>query len=257
MPESIPARASITRRRALRGLLGGTVAVAALAALACTPKTEVTVAAAQQTGITVTGSATVVVKPDIARLSIGVQTTEATVAGARNSAAEAMTKVQAALKQKGIADKDLQTQNLSITPQYANNPGGTGTPTIRGYQVSNQLQVTVRNLDSASEVLDAAVAAGGNAVRVNGISFTVDKPEQFLSQARDEAVKNARARAEVLAKAAGVTLGAARAISESTNGGSVVQPRAASSGGAMDAATPVNPGEQTLQLTVSVLYDIK
>ncbi len=254
MPESILAPTSITRRRALRGLLGGAVAVAALAALACTPKTEVTVAAPQQTGITVTGSATVAVKPDIARLNIGVQTTEATVAGARNSAAEAMTKVQAALKQKGIADKDLQTQNLSITPQYANNPGGTGTPTIRGYQVSNQLQVTVRNLDSASEILDAA---GGNAVRVNGISFTVDKPEQFLSQAREEAVKNARARAEVLAKAAGVTLGAARAISESTNGSVPPLARTANAGGVMDAATPLNPGEQTLQLTVSVLYDIQ
>ncbi len=259
MSDTAPAPSPITRRRALRGIFGGTVALAALAALACTPKTEVTVAAPQQTGISVTGSATVAVKPDIARLNIGVQTTDTTVAAARNSAAEAMTKVQTALKQKGVAEKDLQTQNLSITPQYANNPTGTGTPTIRGYQVSNQLQVTVRNIDSASEVLDAAVAAGGNAVRVNGISFTVDKPEQFLSQGRDEAVKNARARAEVLAKAAGVTLGAARAISESTNGGgSIVQPRAANASGALDASPlPVNPGEQTLQLTVSVLYDIK
>ncbi|MGE3857251.1 MAG: SIMPL domain-containing protein, partial [Dehalococcoidia bacterium] len=97
----------------------------------------------------------------------------------------------------------------------------------------------------------------GDSVRVNGISFTVDQPEQFLTQARDEAVKNARARAEVLAKAAGVTLGAARSVTESTNGGPVPFPERAMAAPAVGgAATPINPGEQTLTLTVNVTYNI-
>lgn len=250
---------SLTRRRVLRTLFGGVVAATALAALACTPKTEVTIASpSQQTGIALTGSATISVKPDVARLNLGVQVTEASVSAARNGAADAMTKVQAALKQKGVMEKDIRTQNLNITPQYSNTTDKNGAPTIRGYQVSNQLQVTVRNIDTASDVLDAAVAAGGNAVRVNGISFTVDQPEQFLSHARDEAVKNARTRAEVLAKAAGVSLGTVRSISESTNGSAIAVPQraAASADGLAAPPTPVNPGEQTLQLTVSVVYDI-
>ena len=240
-----------------RAILGGLVAAIALATLACTPTTQVTVASPQQqTGIAVSGTGKVSVKPDIAQLNLGVEVTDASVAVARSRAADVATKLQAALKEKGVADKDIRTQVLNITPQYANTPDRNGTPTIIGYRVSNQLQVTVRNIDSTSEVLDAAVAAGGNAVRVGGISFTVDQPEQFLSQAREEAVKNARARAEVLAKAAGVTLGAPRSVSESTSGDVSPVPRASAAPATLGAPTPVNPGEQSLSLTVSVVYDI-
>lgn len=228
----------------------------ALGAVACTPKTEVTVAApGQASGITVQGTATVAVRPDVARLNLGVEVTAPTVAAARNGAAEAMTKVQAVLKQKGVQEKDIRTTSLNITPRYSNTPDRTGTPTITGYSVSNVLQVTVRNIDTVSDVLDSAVAAGGNAVRVQGISFTVDQPEQFMTQARDEAVKNARTRAETLAKAAGLTLGNARSISETTNGGIPV-PERVSAPAAAGGATPISPGEQTLQLTVTVTYDV-
>ena len=162
----------MARRRALRSLAVVGFGGALLALVACTPKTEVTVASPQQqTGIAVTGQATVNVKPDVARLNLGVQVTEPTVAAARNNAADAMTKLQAALKAKGVQEKDIRTQALNINPQYANQPNG-GTPRITGYQVANTVQVTVRNLDTVSEVIDAAVAAGGNAVRMNGISFT-------------------------------------------------------------------------------------
>lgn len=249
----------LTRRSALRVLLGGTLVVAALGAIGCTPTTQVTVAGpAQQTGIAVTGTASVSVRPDIARLNLGVEATATTVAAARSSAANAMTKIQEALKAKGVAEKDIRTLSVNITPQYTQSPDRTVPPSIRGYLVSNIVQVTVRNLDTTSDVLDSAVAAGGNTVRVNGITFTVDQPEQFLTQARDEAVKNARARAEVLAKAAGVTLGVARSITETTDGGPIPFPeRAAAAPSSLGGApTPLNPGEQTLQLTVSVVYDI-
>jgi uncharacterized protein YggE len=254
----MPRPFTLTRRAALRTILGGAIAVTALGAIGCTPKTEVTVAGAQQqTGIAVIGTANVSVKPDVARLNLGVEVTDTTVAIARGKAADAMTKLQAALKAKGVQEKDIRTQSLNITPQYTQSPDRNVPPTIRGYLVNNLVQVTVRNIDTTSEVLDAAVAAGGNAVRVNGISFTVDQPEQFLSQAREEAVKNARARAETLAKAAGVTLGGARSVTESTNGGLAPQPeRALAAPTGAGGSTPVSPGEQTLTLTVSVVYDI-
>ena len=105
--------ALVTRRIALRTLLGSAAAVAALGVIACTPKTEVTVAGpGQQTGITVIGTTNVSVKPDVARLNLGVEATDTTVAGARSRAADAMTKVQAALKTKGVQEKDIRTQTL-------------------------------------------------------------------------------------------------------------------------------------------------
>ena len=224
---------------------------------ACTPKTEVTVqapSAEQASGIAVAGTGSVTARPDVAQINLGVSVTAPTVARARADAAAAMTRVQDALKQKNVAEKDVQTQSLSISPQY--DFQDRTAPRITGYQVSNQVRVTVRAIDSASEVLDAVVAAGRDAVRVNGIAFAVDQPEALLAQAREEAVKNARARAEVLAKAAGVTLGKARSISES-GGGFAPQPAlAAPRTGAAEASTPINPGEQRLSVTVSIVYEI-
>ena len=235
-------------------LLVGALALAALAA--CTPRTEVTVQApspAQAAGIAVTGTGSVSARPDVAQISLGVSVTAPAVAKARADAAAAMVRVQEALKAKGVAEKDVQTQSLSITPQY--DFQNRAEPRITGYQVSNQVRITIRNIDSASEVLDAAVAAGRDAVRVNGIAFAVDQPEALLTQAREEAVKNARARAEVLAKAAGVSLGKARSIAESSGGGPVPLALPARAQSA-EASTPVNPGEQRLSVSVSIVYEI-
>ena len=241
----------LTRGRLL--LLGG---LALVALTACTPDITIQAPSPQQsTGIAVTGTGYVVATPDGARINLGVSVTASTVAKARGDAAAAMQRVQDVLKQQGVADKDVQTQSFSISPQY--DYSDRATPRITGYQVNNQVQVTVRKLDSASEVLDATVAAGGDAVRVNGISFEVDKPEALLAPAREDAVQDARARAEVLAKAAGATLGAARSISESTGGG-FPPPIAFDKGMAAsaEAPTPLNPGEQRLAVTVSIVYDL-
>lgn len=243
-------------RRSL--LLGVGTAIAALALAACTPKTEVTVtppSPAEQTGIAVAGTGSVTVKPDVAQISLGVEVTANTVAEARSGAATAMQQIQAALKAKGVAEQDVQTQYFNISPRYSYEDKIE--PKITGFSVNNQVQVTVRNIDTASDVLDAAIAAGGNTVRVNGMTFTVDEPEQYLAEARAEAVKNARERAEVLAKAAGVTLGPPRSISETTNGGpGLLYESAAFPSGGKGGPTPVNPGEQQLQVTVSVVYGI-
>jgi len=248
----------MSRRSFGRGaILAGAGAILALG-VACTPTTEVTVAgdATTSQGIAVTGEGTVSVRPDMGLLNLGIEVTGETVASARDQASEAMQAMQDAMGAEGVAEEDIQTQFFNIYPQY--NYSESSAPTISGYIVSNQVQVKVRDLDTVSAVLDSAIAAGGDAVRVNGISFTVEDPEAFLSDARREAVADARAKAEVLAEAAGVELGDAISINESTNfGGDIYYPAAdMRQEGMGGGATPVNPGEQELYVNVAVVFSI-
>lgn len=239
-------------------ILAGAAALLALG-VACTPTTEVTVAGegTATQGIAVNGEGKVSVRPDIGLLNLGVEVTAPTVAEARDQAATAMDAMQTAMNDEGVADEDIQTQFFNIYPQY--NYSESSPPTIIGYIVSNQVQVKVRNLDSVSNVLDASIAAGGDAVRVNGISFTVENPDEFLADARREAVAKARANAEILADAAGVSLGKAISINESTNSGGGYYPAMETRASAQDAggASPVNPGEQELIVNVYVVYAIE
>ncbi len=246
-----------TRRIAVLALGG-----LALALVACTPEVNVAAPGATEvSGIAVTGAGTTSVKPDIALVNLGIEVTATTVADARSRAATTMDNLTKAVKGKGVADADIQTQFFNIYPQYGvGTPNSKpGTPEIVGYTVNNQVQLKVRNLDSVSDVLDSAIAAGGNNIRVNGLQFTIEKPEQYLAKAREEAVQNAKARAEVLAKAAGVKVGAARSISES--GGSFPefdksQSMPAQAPGGRGGPTPVSPGQETLSVTVNVVFEI-
>lgn len=244
-------------RRRMTWLIAICAGIASLAAVACTSATRVTVDQPQQTGIAVNGSGSVTVVPDIGVVSIGIEVTRPAVADARAEAAGSIDAVRASLQQNGIADQDIATQYFSIQPQYG--PGEPadrpGVPVITGYTVSNQLQVNVRQLDSVSQVVDGAVAAGGNAVRVNGVSFTVDEPERYQSEAREKAVADARARAEQLADLAGVTLGAARAITEVSGSGPPDPREAVRSQAGTD--TSFSPGQTEVTLTVSVVYDVE
>lgn len=247
----------LTGAARLRLALLGIAALLALGASACSR--DVTVQPAtpiEETGISVSGIGRVYVQPDVAVISIGVETTAATVAEARDAAASAGEAVRDAVTAEGVAEEDLQTQSLNIWPQYAYDEGKS--PRITGFTVSTFLQVKVRDIDTSSAVLDAAVSAGGDAARVNGIQFTVDNPEEHLNQARAAAMEEARQHAETLARAAGVSLGLPRTISESS-GGSVSPPLLP--GGGRDEAggggVPVEPGQQELTLTVSVVFDIE
>jgi uncharacterized protein len=243
----------MTRTRVVLAAL--VMGLGALATLGCTANTNVTLAQSEQTGITVSGTGRVTVVPDIGVLSLGVQATQPTVAAARNEAAKAMDAVRTSLKQNGVDDKDIATAGFNIQPQQ---DFRSGTPRITGYQVNNQVTVKVRQIDALSKTLDSAVAAGHDAVRVNGISFAVDKPERFEGEARDKAVADARTRAEQLAKAAGVKLGRARSVNESF-GGRAPTPMRALAGAAVEDAvpTPLNPGESEITLTVNIVYDVE
>lgn len=195
--------------------------------------------------------------PDIATFTAGV-TSQGDTAGAALSANSAdMTRVIAALKRAGIADRDIQTSNLSLNPIYAPQrqlPDGTVTPVqpkIVGYQVNNSVSVRQRKLNDYGKVIDTLVAAGAN--QVNGPSFDMENPDPAMDEARTEAIGKARARAALYARAAGLKVGRILSISES-GGWSPPQPvmyRMAKA----DSA-PVQAGELSLNVTVSVQFEL-
>ncbi len=228
-----------------------------VAAVGCTPETNVTLSSAEQKGIAVSGTGKVTVTPDMGLLTLGVQITRPSVTAARDAASKSMDAIRAALKQQGIEGKDVATSGFNIQPQYDFQPNRNGSPNISGYMVTNNITVKVRKIDIVSEVLDNAVMAGGNDVRVNQVAFTVDDPEKYRGEARTKAVENARTHAEQLAKAAGVTLGKALMISESNigvpfaEGRGVMAPAPGGMGG-----TPVSPGETAVTISVQVVYEV-
>lgn len=229
-------------------------ALIALAAAACSGDTTVNTQPGGE-GISVSGTGRVTVQPDIAMLNLGVEVTADTVARARSGASETMQDIRSSLSGNGVEEKDITTLYFNIYPQYNYNEGKSQ-PEITGFTVSNQLQVKVRDIDRVSEILDGAIQAGGDAIRVNGISFDVDEPEQYYEQARKLAMEDAQAKAAQLADLAGVDLGDAKTISESTGG---VTPRGFDEAVAAPATgggtTPISPGEGEIVLTVSVIYD--
>ncbi|PVV84267.1 DUF541 domain-containing protein [Dehalogenimonas alkenigignens] len=211
----------------------------------------------QQVGIWVNGEGKVTVTPDTANLSLGVQVEDATLAAANQKAASAMDALVAALKAQGVAEKDIKTQGFNIYPVYDYDKE-TGRSTIRAYQVSNTVEVKVRVVANAGKVIDAAVAAAGNAVRVNTIYFSVDNTAAAMDQARELALLDAKAKAEQIARVTGVSLGSVSFVSDSTYGGGRVTPPMAidSKAGAEGSVTPVLAGESEIVVTVQVIYNI-
>jgi len=200
--------------------------------------------------ITVSGTGKVTVVPDVARVNLGVTLSKSTVKAARDGAATSMTAIIAALKALGIADADIQTSGLNLSPQYA-----TGSSTrIVGYTISEQLQVTVRDLDKAGDVVDTATAKG--ATDVNGIWFEVSDPAKAQNDARAAAVTAARSSAQALAGAANVSLGSVISISDATPTFVGYYPNVGARDTAAPAATPVQPGTQDVTATVTVIYAI-
>lgn len=231
----------------------------ALLAVACSDNraTEFVVRQLSETGISVSGHGSVTVVPDIAVLTLGVEVTAPTVAAARSKAAAAMKAVRASLDANSIGSDDIKTLSFNIQPHYAYRRDEQ--PEITGYTVSNLVSVKVRDLDVISDALDDAARAGGDAVRVNSISFSVDDPKSYEAGARKAAVADARERAEELATLAGVTLGKVLSISES---GVSIPFEERSYGGMMlrsaaEPPTPVSPGETEISLSVSVVYLIE
>ena len=206
-----------------------------------------------ETTITLTGKGTVDHAPDIAMISLGVQVEAKTAAEAMAQQTEKMNGVFAAVKAAGIADRDMQTGQLSLNPvyEYPNN----ARPRLTGYQASNQLSIKVRKLDTLGKTLDAVVKGGGNTI--NGVSFSIDKPDQFQNDARIEAIKDAAAKAELYAKAVGYKVKRIVTISEQDYYPQPVPMMMQMRQQDMAAApSPIAAGEVSLTQTVNVVFEL-
>jgi uncharacterized protein YggE len=199
--------------------------------------------------ISVSGVATISVPPDQAQVEAGVTSDGKTAREASEANNTTMGKVLLALKAAGIDGKDIQTSRLSLQPQSAPNRS---TNAIAGYRASNQVTVRVRDVTKVASTIDLLVGAGAN--DIGGINFMVSQASKLLDDAREQAVADARRKAEIYAKAAGVTLGAPLSIAEEGAPAPVFRGKMAL---APMAATPVAQGEQTLSVTVSVSWAIK
>ena len=202
--------------------------------------------------ISVSGEATVSAPPDLAQIDAGVASDAKTAREAAEANNTAMAKVLQALKAAGVEDKDYQTSRLSLQPQYA--PNRPGQSTVVGYRASNRVTIKLRDVTKVASVIDAVVGAGAN--DVGNINFSVAEPSKLLDQAREKAVADARRKAEIYAKAAGVTLGAPLSISEDGTPPPVFRVKTLAAPMAA-AATPVAQGEETLSVTISVTWAIK
>jgi len=200
--------------------------------------------------ISVTGEATVSVPPDLAEIGGGVTSEAKTAREASEANNAAMGKLLQALKGAGIEEKDIQTARLSLQPQSA--PNRSGPPAIAGYRASNRVTIRVRDVTKVASVIDTLVGAGAN--EIGGINFVVSQASILLDEARERAVADARRKAEIYARAAGVTLGAPLSISEEGNSAPVPYRRMAAG---MAVSAPVAQGEETLAVTVSVSWAIK
>lgn len=184
---------------------------------------------------------------------MGVNMIDKTLGAAQEKATAQMTAVIAALKEAGIDERDIQTVNYSVN--ILQNYDSNGNPaTIEGFQVSNQVNVTIRDLTKLGSILDTVVGQGANAIY--GISFYVNDPTSAASQARALAVTDAKKKADELATAAGMTVGRILSISESFSPSPAPYYAARAETADMSSAVPIQAGTSSIQVDVQVVYEL-
>ncbi|CAH1650620.1 26 kDa periplasmic immunogenic protein [Hyphomicrobiales bacterium] len=235
--------------------LAGTVLFGAAALLAAPAMAQQNSPAQQPPRISVTGEGEVSVAPDMAILNLSVLREGETARAALTAANDAMKQVLTALKEAGIAERDLQTSGLSIQPRFAQ-PGKdrNNEPKITGYTVSNALTVRVRKLAEAGAILDKAVSLGVN--QGGGIVFAKDDLKPTLTEARKLAVADAIARAKTLAEAADIRLGRILEIEEQSGLSRPMPYGAPMRMAASDASVPMASGENSYRTQVNVVFEI-
>ena len=213
----------------------------------------------QQTGIWVNGEGKITVTPDLATITLGVSSQTTTVAEAQSNAATAMDKVMKALADNGVGKVDIQTAYYNIQ-QVTRWDDKTQTQTVIGYNVSNSVIVKLRDMTKVGETIDAVTAAGGDFTRINGINFSVEKPEKSYQQVRELAMQDARSKAEQIATLSGVTLGKPTYVSDNNNSPISYAPTFAksdSAGAGIVPTTAISAGEMDITLNVQVSYAIQ
>jgi uncharacterized protein len=202
-------------------------------------------------GLTLTGVGEVRARPDLAVVRVGVVSQAATARAALDDNNEAMRAVMAALQDRGIAERDMQTSQFTVQPRYRHDQTGEAPPRIDGYEVSNQLAVTVRDLDALGPVLDQAVSVGSN--QILGIEFDIADPEPRRDEARRLAVEDAVRKANVYAEAADVALGPIRAMTEQAR---FDPPQPYQRMEMAQSSVPIAEGEQVVAVQVTISWDI-
>lgn len=199
--------------------------------------------------IAVSGTGEVSGVPDVLVVDLGISLVKPTVAESTAEGARLAGTVIDALKATGVAERDIGTMNYTIYPEY---DYSANTQRLIGYRVSNMITARIRDVGTAGDVIDAATRAGGDAAVVNGIRFEIEENDELVKAAREVAWNDAREKAEQLAELAGVGLGRAVSISETFT--PVPVPMYARAEAAMDASTPITPGEQMVTVTVNVEF---
>jgi uncharacterized protein YggE len=202
--------------------------------------------------VSVSGQGLVTGTPDVLRLSMGVQRTGSNVNDALNLANGDIKKITDALHRHGVADKDIQTSNLSINPHWVKDNK------IDGYDVAESLTVQLRKLSDAGSAISDAAAAGGNATRVDSVSFDIEDNQALVNAARDKAFADAKAKAERYAELSGRSLGKVSQVSESTDTAPAPQPfyAAKDAAGAAQSSVPISAGSQQVSVTTSVVWEL-
>jgi uncharacterized protein YggE len=237
-------------------MLGLAAAIAALLAVAPLGNAQPIPTQPQATsGISVVGQGIVLAQPNVARITLGVDVFDQSLARAQATASTSMDAVVNKLKADGILDTDIRTVSYTINPQY--DQQNQSQPVLRGYQVQNLVEVKSTNVGGLGSLIDDTIASG--ATRVYGIRFEASDMAGLKSQARDQAMQDARAQGEQLARDAGVTLGRTMTIEVSDTGGTTPV-RALGGAQAAPAAavsTPIQPGELSVSTTVHVVWAIQ
>ena len=234
--------------------------IIAASAFLATPAFSQSAPQVAQRTLSLTGQGEVKSAPDIAVISAGVVSEARTAREALTENNEAMAGVLQTIEAAGVAKKDIQTSNFSVQPRYRypkrSGNGEQEPPQITGYTVTNQVTVIARDLDQLGPVLDAVVSSGVN--QMHGLSFSIAEPGPLRNQARKQAVAEAKARAELYAEAAGVSLGRILSISEA-GGFRPPQPafrRTALESAAADAV-PIAQGQQSIRMQVNIVWEIE
>lgn len=207
----------------------------------------------KETTISLNGKGSVDRAPDMAMISVGVNLEAKTASDAMRQQAQLMDSVFKAVKAAGVADRDMQTSNLSLNPVYDYREEGGAV--LRGYSASNQLAITVRDLKKLGATLDATVKAGGNTI--NGISFGIEKDREARDAARVEAIRDAARKADLYADAVGYRVKRIVTVTENEYDYQPPMPMMARMEKSADAATPIASGEVTIQSSVSVTFELE
>ena len=239
------------RNRYATAALLAALALALIALAGCGEAATTTSAGAATNTVTASGAGTAQAAPDTAEMSFGVTTMSSNAKTALDEASKSAEQIASAVKKQGIADEDIQTQDVSVYPQTVDQDGK---QVITGYQASLSVRVKVRDIAKLGEIISAANAAGANSI--SGPTFTIDDPAPARAEAIDEAVADARKSAEAMAEAAGKSVGDVLSMS-SSDAGAVPMAYSMADAAGSAKSVPIEPGQLDITANVVVVFELK